>query len=58
MKNIIKKVIDFCREVLRILSGSKIRENEEQYEEILMLNRQYLSKYSGSKRYVKCPKNQ
>ena len=56
MKNRIKKLIEFIKNVFWILKGKKCHLKPSIEEEIFMLNKKYLNKYSGRKKYVKCPK--
>lgn len=58
-----KKIIAFLKDLFWIFKGKKVNakqnlriKKDELEEEILMLNKKYLKKYNGSKRYVKCPK--
>lgn len=51
-----KKIIEFIKNVFWILKGKKCHLKPNIEEEIFMLNKKYLNKYSGKKKYVKCPK--
>lgn len=51
-----KKIIEFIKDVFWIFRRKKVIDFVEN-ETPLMLNKAYLKKYSGSKRYVKTGRN-
>ena len=52
-----KKIIEFIKSVFWIFRRKKIVDFVE-YETPLMLNKKYLRKFSGKKRYVKTGRNE